>query len=262
MLNVIDFIKNNPNWRELLSKPPYCLRISDDGVFTLLKYSQLDSDFTNEIVRECRGLIIDDTPKPVCVPFFKFANYGESYADVIDWVSAKAEEKIDGSLIKLWNYGGDWHVSTNGVIDAAKAGIEDKHGNAEYKNYEELFRAAAEKVGLIPERLNPKYTYMFELVSPYNRVVVPYKDIDLYHIGTRDNETLKELDVDVGVKKPQTYGCGSLDEIIETAKALPYNREGYVSNFNYNTNPLICQSFCTSVSSRRRSNSSCTSLSI
>ncbi len=74
MLKVIQFIKDNPDWREVLSSAPYCLRISDDSGFTILKYSQIDSDFKNEIVRECRGLIIDQDLNPVCIPFFKFAN--------------------------------------------------------------------------------------------------------------------------------------------------------------------------------------------
>jgi hypothetical protein len=36
---------------------------------------------------------------------------------------------------------------------------------------------------------------MFELVSPFNRVVVPYKDIELYLIGCREKKTQKEYDV-------------------------------------------------------------------
>jgi len=84
ILKVIELIKNNPNWREILSESPYCITIKDDGDFILLKYSQIDSDFNNEIVRECRGLIIHKNFNPVCVPFYKFGNYGESYADNID----------------------------------------------------------------------------------------------------------------------------------------------------------------------------------
>ena len=94
ILRVIEYIKNNQNWREILSESPYNITIKDDGDFTLLKYSQIDSDFNNEIVRECRGLIIDKNFNPVCVPFYKFGNYGESYADNIDWTTAKVEEKI------------------------------------------------------------------------------------------------------------------------------------------------------------------------
>ena len=108
MLKVIEFIKNNHEWRELLSGEPYNIKISGDGGFIMLKYSQINSDFSNEIVRECRGLILDEKFNPACVPFYKFGNYGESYAADIDWNSAVVEEKIDGSLIKVWNYAGKW----------------------------------------------------------------------------------------------------------------------------------------------------------
>ena len=199
----------------------------------LLKYSQIESDFTDEIVRECRGLIMDENFSPVCVPFFKFANYGEAYADNIDWNTAKVEEKIDGSLIKVWNYGGKWIISTNGTIFAHKANIGSDNENEiqtdiKYNSFGELFEEAAAKTKLDLTSLNPQFTYMFELVSPYNRVVVPYESIDLYHIGTRDNVSLKELELDIGIKKPKTYQCNSLGDLVEMASKLRYCEEGYV----------------------------------
>jgi len=169
------------------------------------------------------------------VPFYKFGNYGESYADNIDWTTAKVEEKIDGSLIKVWNYGGKWIISTNGTIFAHKANIGSDSDNANeiktettYNNFGDLFEEAAVKAGLVLNLLNPQYTYMFELVSPYNRVVVPYESIDLYHIGTRDNISLKELEIDIGIKKPKIYQCNNLNDLIEMASKLRYCEEGYV----------------------------------
>lgn len=233
ILKVIEYIKNNQNWREILSDSPYSITIKDDGDFTLLKYSQIDSDFNIEIVRECRGLIIDKNLNPVCIPFYKFGNYGEPYADNIDWSTAKVEDKIDGSLIKVWNYNGKWIVSTNGTIFANKAHIgsdsdSEMTVNKTYSNFGDLFESAAAKAGLDISSLNPQYTYMFELVSPYNRVVVPYESIDLYHIGIRDNISLKELEADIGIKKPKTYQCNNLNDLIEMASKLRYCEEGYV----------------------------------
>jgi hypothetical protein len=229
-MKIIEFIKSNPNWRELLVAEPYNLIINDDGGFIMLKYSQMNSDFNNEMVRECRGLILDSSFAPVCVPFYKFGNYGESYAAEIDWDTAVVEEKVDGSLIKLWNYNGSWIVSTNGTIFAHKAGVgaQETRDSAIIKNYRDLFQAAADNAGLKIESLNPRYTYMFELVSPYNRVIVPYNEIDLYHIGTRDRVLLAETDVDIGVKKPKIYNCDSLFSLIQMASQLKYSEEGYV----------------------------------
>jgi len=231
MLKIIDFIKSNENWREILSNAPYHLTISDDDDFTILKYSQIDSDMNIDIVRECRGLIIDKDYHPVCIPFFKFANYGESYADKIDWNTAVVEEKIDGSLIKVWNYKGRWIVSTNGTIFAENANLGEKENNKNndgYSNFAQLFHAAIIKYELSLDTLNPCYTYMFELCSQYNRVVTPFSEIKLFHIGTRNNDTLKELEIDIGIPKPQTFNCNSLSDLIEVASKLKYCDEGYV----------------------------------
>lgn len=230
-MKVINFIKSNSDWRDILSKEPYNLTINDDSGFTILKYSQINSDFNNEIVRECRGLIIDQSLNPVCIPFYKFGNFGEPYADIIDWATAEIEEKIDGSLIKVWSYDRRWIVSTNGTIFAEKAVIgserKDKSCN-KFKNYAELFYAASKIAGLNIESLNPRYTYMFELVSPYNRIVVPYDSIMIYHIGTRDNVSLKEIDIDIGICRPKAYSGKNLGEVIEMASKLGYCDEGFV----------------------------------
>lgn len=192
----------------------------------MFNYSQIYSDFYNPIVRECRGIILTDRiHKPVCVPFFKFGNYGEGYVDTIDWGSARVQEKVDGSLIKVWNYGGKWRVSTNGTINAYDAAL---NSGTQYKSFGELFDTAKKNSGLVFNKLDKNCTYMFELISPYNRVVVPYSDTELIHLGCRNNITLEEFDCDIGVKKPKTYGFKTLDECIKMASELPFSEEGYV----------------------------------
>ena len=224
-MQVLDFIKELGDWRDRLTQPPYCITVKDDGVYTLLVYSQYDSDFSVSIVRECRGVIFrnDQEFKPVCVPFFKFGNYGESYCPDIDWESAKVQEKVDGSIIKCW-YDNGWHVSTNGMIDAGRAHLNDDT----HRSYRELFDEAAQKSGLNFETLDPDCTYMFELIGPDNRVIVPYTEAKLIHIGTRNNKTLRESDVDIGIDKPKQYPFRSIDECLTAAKELPFSEEGYV----------------------------------
>ena len=124
-LNILEFIRQNDDWESKLSVSPYYIKTKRSGQFVLLKYDQIRSDFNIPIVRECRGIILDESDgyKPVCVPFYKFGNIGESYVPDIDWGSAQVQEKLDGSLIKLWHHKGTWHVSSNGEIDAHNAGI-------------------------------------------------------------------------------------------------------------------------------------------
>lgn len=232
MLELEKFMQENNNWKDLLTSEPYNILIKEDTDYMLLKYNQLSSDFNIPLVRECRGIIFDKhTLKPVCIPFYKFGNYGESYVPDLDWKSACTQEKIDGSLIKVWYHNGKWRVSTNGTINAFDSVItklEYFEIQCPFKSYGDIFEQARQNESLDFEKLNKNYTYMFELVSPYNKVVVAYDNIEIYHIGTRDNITLQELDIDIGIKKPKKFNLTSLEECVESAKQLTYCNEGYV----------------------------------
>jgi hypothetical protein len=102
-------------------------------------------------------------------------------------------------------------------------------------SFGDLFLEAIENQHLDLNKLNKNYTYMFELVSPYTKVVVPYEEIAIWHIGTRDNDTLEELDTDIGIQKPQRYSLTNLSECIAAAAAFERLQEGFVVvDKNYN----------------------------
>lgn len=224
---LLKFINKNENWKELIQKEPYNIIVKENGEYTLLKYNQLESDFNSAIVCSCRGIILNKENKIVCFPFYKFFNYAEPQADKIDWISSKVQEKIDGSLIKVW-YDKEWHVSTNGCINAFEAKIKDTD-----KTYGDLFAEVFDKS--IFERLNKDNTYMFELVSPEAQIVVYYDKTKIYHIGTRNNKTYKEVEENIGIEKPKTYNFETLEKIIENTNNLSKNEEGYVVvDKNYN----------------------------
>lgn len=239
-LELRDFILSHDNWEELLATDPYNLKISRDGDYIMFKYNQLSSDFTIPLVREARGIIFRESNwECVCFPFMKFGNYGESYCPNINWSTASVQEKVDGSLIKLWHDNG-WHISTNGTIDAFKA----ETGDVKYPNFGKLVSYTISQVFGNPFRfykmLDPSCTYMFELVSPYNRVVIPYEETKLYFLGMRDMEDGKEWDpedsdVSYFFQLPKRYNMHSLEDIQKAANSLPWDEEGYVVcdvNFN------------------------------
>ncbi len=236
-LELRDFILSHDNWEELLTTDPYNLKISRDSGYIMFKYNQLSSDFTIPLVQEARGIIFRESNwECVCFPFMKFGNYGESYCPNIDWSTASVQEKVDGSLIKLW-YDNGWHISTNSTIDAFKAELND----AKYKTFGNLFEEALpfpfDEFNIIART---KYVYMFELCSKYNRVVIPYDEPKLYLLGIRNIYLGNEVPPEESVMKnyfdiPKRYNLHSLEDVQKAAEKLPWDEEGYVvcdANFN------------------------------
>jgi len=247
-LEIIKFINNHHDWKDLLTKDPYNLDVKEDDGFVLLKYDQLNSDFNEPLVKECRGIILDGDNQIVCFPFFKFFNYGEVYADKIDWSTARVQQKIDGSIMKLWFYKDKWRLSTNGSVDAYKSHLPDNFIKVEtdIKSFGELFESAVNYKDLDYSKLDKDCTYIFELTSPFNKVVIYYPETTISHIGTRNNKTGQEFNVDIGVKKPKEYPIVNFNDCIKAAKELPSDEEGFVVvDANWNRikvkNPMYLQ---------------------
>lgn len=236
-LELRDFILSHENWEELLTTDPYNLKISRDGNYIMFKYNQISSDFTIPLVREARGIIFRESDwECVSHAFNKFGNWGENYCPNIDWSTASVQEKVDGSLIKFW-YDNGWHISTNGTIDAFKAELND----VKYPTFGALVEDAMPMSWGAWEKIaDPKCTYMFELVSPYNRVVIPYEETKLYFLGMRDMEdggewNPEDSDMSYAFEMPKRYPLHSLEDVQRAANALPWDEEGYVvcdANFN------------------------------
>lgn len=212
------FIYEHPVCWETVLANAYSIKVKKEGNYAIFNYG-FDCDYSNPIVQEARGIIIDFINlEVVCWPFRKFGNYNESYADVIDWNSAKVLEKVDGSIIKLWyDFAKDrWQFSTNGTICAEKAPIDAIEG----LTFADII-LKAENCGDIPfDKLDKDYTYIFELVSPETQVVVKYDKILLYHIGTRNNNTGMEVDVNIGVIQPKAYPLCGLEQCVKAATEL------------------------------------------
>lgn len=241
MLKVQEFIRANSDWECLLSSEPFNIQISYDEFagrrLMLLRYDQLSSDFSNDIVKECRGLILDaETYEVVCHPFNKFFNYGEPWMDDIDWRTAYVTEKVDGSIIKVVNLDGQFLISTNGVIDAFKCSLPESVG-CPFSSFGELFMEGMKFYGLrkedFPRLFKPDVTYIFELTSPWNQVVVQWEETKVWFLGMRDNATDKESfygDCDLAqvFDTPKVYPITNIDQCVAASKVLPEDAEGYV----------------------------------
>ena len=198
----------------------------------LLKYNQVESDFSKPIVRECRGLVLDEADdwRVVCRAFDKFFNYGEPGAAEIDWGTARVQEKLDGSLTTLYAYAGRWHVATSGSPDAAG----DVHGSDRtFDDYFwETFRSSA---GSLPDVLTYGHmTFSFELMGPANRIIVEHREPWLRLLSCRHLRTGEQYNPSiwsslVNIPAVRSFPLTSWAEIQATfADMSPLSQEGYV----------------------------------
>ena len=145
---------------------------------------------------------------------------------------------VHNSLIKVWHWNrkNKWVISTNGCIDAysVKAtSVSDTYETSHSVNFGKLFYNEFVKHCSF-DKLNKRYTYMFELVSPEIKVVVDYGKNDIYHLCTRENKSGKYVEVDIGVQKPKEYPLHSLEACLNAAEKLNSNEfneitdEGFV----------------------------------
>ena len=233
MLKIQEFILAHENWRELLTAAPYNLKISEDDGYVLFKYNQIASDFHEEICKEARGLILDtqDNFRVVRMAFKKFFNLDEGFAAQLDWDTAVATEKIDGSIMSVWFARDKWHLSTNSTIDAFKAPLS---GAGPYKNFGELFESVLPLSTFA--NYNKHRCWTFELVSPYNKVVIDYPETKVYLLSVRDMDSLEELTLDAvelladanGLTVPERYDLNNEADYRKLVEQMPEGHEGIV----------------------------------
>lgn len=217
---ICNFINEHPeDWSVLMSEMGITVKTDTRSFKNRIAIFNYDvmADFHNPIVQEARGIIINlDTLTVVCWPFRKFGNYGESYADQIDWSTARVQDKVDGSIVKLWYMDNEWFWSTNGTINAKEASTS----SILCDNYLELIKKADNYAQIPFSDLHKDRTYIFELISPENQVVIKYDYTRLIHIGTRNNNTGEEYCEDIGIEEPREYDLHSLDDCISAANRL------------------------------------------
>lgn len=233
MLELQKFLIENNNALDLLKEDPYNLDIKQHNVYPnlyLFKYNQIESNKSIPLVQESRGIILDKNMNwgAVAYPYKKFFNFGESNAAVINWDKAVVYEKLDGSCCTLYWYNGKWNVSTLGVPDASGPVRSN-----DVKTFADLFWEAFNlKYKLFQLDKYKSFCFMFELMTPENRVVVPHTEYKIVLHGVRNLITLEEIDIsnfkhlfDI----PKIYSLKNINECAEIASTLnPMQNEGFV----------------------------------
>lgn len=213
----------------------------EDNLF-VFNYCQIESPKTNDIVMECRGLILRDNFEIVCRPFDRFFNLGEALniTEKFSVSSSIVYEKLDGSLCKVYHSGESWQVATRGTAYAESENytgeiFQDLMLKAfGFQNLEEFSNAL--DLLLIPQ----DWTLIFEYTSPNNRIVTPYTEDKMYLLGVRDNFSGRDLFSTVepiyhalknslNVSLPKTFEFSNPEDMRAFVNSLDGLQEGVVA---------------------------------
>ena len=202
-MQVQEYLRNGKTFDDLSNELGIVVNHHKTLPLTILNYHQIDSPKLNPIVTECRGLVLHrHTYDVVARSFPRFFNLGETNSP-FNYDDFKIYSKEDGSLVLLYHFDNNWYA--NGNIDMTNL------------TWSDLIRKGlgVDHLNELDNHLDRKYTYVCELVSPYNKVVREYKDIHLYFLSAFEKEKEVELyEVPKCFKLPNTYEFKSVDEIV------------------------------------------------
>lgn len=247
MLKVQEFLLERPDYETAIADlvSEYHIKVKEYDDMIVLNYDQIDSPRFNELVDDCRGLILSkDFETVYCRPFTRFYNLGEGNIQNFDFEVSSIYEKLDGTLMSLWYHPvkNIWNISTRKTANAEGTVA------ASERTFRQLFLRGMR----LPTNMSDKdfteymekrigaykdHTFIFEMTSPENRIVTPYSEYQDYLIGVRHNTRL--LDTygpienfvtlfDGDVKLPKTYSFSNKEDIVNSLSNLKPLDEGYV----------------------------------
>ena len=167
----------------------------------------------------CRGLITHaETGMVVARPFQKFFNHGQPEAPMFrldDEVVVM--EKADGSLAVHYPTSDGYAIATRGSFTSAQALWATGHYQAKYAD---SFKP------------NPRWTYLYEIIAPQNRIVVDYGDMeDLVLLGAVETSTGRTIPVHEAAEgwpgpTVEVFPHGTFEEVLNAPERR--NKEGFV----------------------------------
>jgi hypothetical protein len=214
MLKVQEYLLTH-SFTELFNEHGVNVRPSTDFSKWSLNYDQLAAKAGDPLADECRGLVLRPASRItdlativgsttiVARPMDRFYNAGDSNAAPIDWSTSRIQEKLDGTMTILYFdfVKNEWCVGTRSVCEADVV-FGDCVSPLKENTFRELFFYAADKSKsdyfpsvdhwldyLHSDKLARNCTYIFELTSPINRVVVKYGDYRITLLAVRETAT-------------------------------------------------------------------------
>ena len=179
--------------------------------------------------KHLRSSVWNDGGELVSAGFPKFVNWGENPEHFPVPTSLKNTtivEKVDGSLLIVSKYKGNVILRTRGTVDATK--LDNGH---ELELFKELVLS---KIPVGQETWD--YSYLFEWVSPLQRIILNYGDqpnwylvgsVNHWDYSLTDQSYLNDLAVQFGTNRPAVYSFPSVEDLMKDVEAWK-GKEGVV----------------------------------
>jgi RNA ligase len=195
MLHVQNYLKSGKTLDDLNKELGINAAHHPELPLVILNYDMIESPKTHPVVRECRGIVLDKTDwSLVARAFSRFFNWGEVADEMplFNWNNFLTQEKVDGSLVLLYNYKGQWLANTRGSFGLFP--ILNTQWEADFHNlpkdttWQNAFCKALKVNNLQELNLDPNLTYVCEFCSPWNKVVRSYNTPQMFLLSTFQGE--------------------------------------------------------------------------
>lgn len=224
-------------------------RTANNAVYRVIRYDKnfLSHDLI-KVYGMCRSVIVNVNNKivgfapPKSIPSDTFiTSYAENTLGVV------AEEFVEGTMINVfWDDSigltGGWEIATRNTVGATSSFYK----GAAQLTFREMFLEAAVSSNLLLDNLEKELCYSFVLQHPQNRIVVPFKEEQLYLVAVyliRNENNRVSVDVhdsqqyidtfralNTTVKFPEVYPITTYAKLIDTYGTMntPYDVLGVV----------------------------------
>lgn len=180
----------------------------------------------------CRSVILNSSNQVVgfAPPKSVHAdNFIEKYSEDNDFI--RAEEFVEGTMINVFfdptiGLNGSWEISTRNTVGATSTFFKSQKS----KTFRQMFMEATQECKLDIEQLEKEFCYSFVLQHPQNRIVIPFKNPQLYLVGVykinndNNNVTVDSYDsqdyrpffeqLGTTIKFPQIYIFSKYSELV------------------------------------------------
>lgn len=185
---------------------------------------------------ELRGLCFthneDESVHRRYILLHKFFNLNQcddyQYTDVKSKKITQVMDKMDGSVIRFIE------LPNGKVVSKSKTFF----GNDQTEMADQVYSQSKELQSFVKDTLDNNLCAIFELTSPYNRIVLPYQKTQLTLLQLRDETTGEYLDIyshpivkKYNIPLVALADSTSLDSLIEQ-KSTKENIEGWIITFN------------------------------